>query len=274
MTLLEIFKNSGDIRELLHSIETNKHTQNEIDEVLNIYGEDLPEIEHITTLLPLFPQSTITPETIQGLSKRWPSTLELIFKYKPILLKDEYQFLNFKLEKRHNMDNWSECVSIFHHIMNYHGKLSNSTRGEFNWEYPDLDFSTFSKNFMTRKIRVLLKETINCVWDIFVFACFFSNVKVVSSLLKTGFYDINYLYIYGPHNYTTPLHLAIHQDPSILELFISTGKADLNLENTEGFTPFSEACYSGAHYAAKIMYETGQCKLDERNCGNYLFASL
>jgi len=155
----------------------------------------------------------------------------------------------FTLEKIHNREDWDKCVVLFKFVENF---FSKGGPYFFGIEPDDL---------LTRKIQVYFNNCHHCDWDIFMFACFSENIEAIEILLNTGRYDINETYLFGDSK--TPLHIVIG-NPKILKLFIDTGKANLNITGSFGETPFSEACYFGYIESCFMMYETGQCKLDDK----------
>lgn len=110
--------------------------------------------------------------------------------------------------------------------------------------------SVVNKKLLKKRIVAFL-NTDRCEWDIFMFACLSQQYNIIEFLLKTGKYNINEFY--KSSNPKTPLHL-VYKNIELLNLFISTGKADPQLTGV-----FIEACMNGDASAAILMYNMCNC---------------
>jgi hypothetical protein len=87
-SLFEVFKNTGDIREIIDLMSKYNYSSNEISEVINFYepyqNNIIPEIEHIETLLIYSPNSYISNNTLNAINICFPHSIKHILKIKNI----------------------------------------------------------------------------------------------------------------------------------------------------------------------------------------------
>lgn len=86
--LLDIFSETGDIRELIYLIEkyahTDPYTEKDASEVINMYepyeNNHIPETEHIEVLLQYFPHSKISDNTMNAVKNTFPDRVDCIIR--------------------------------------------------------------------------------------------------------------------------------------------------------------------------------------------------
>lgn len=84
--LLELYKNTGDIRMLDDCLHKYVYNITEINQVINMYEEleNIPEVEHIMLILKKYPYCYFSEKTMEAIQKDWPETFEYIKNQKKL----------------------------------------------------------------------------------------------------------------------------------------------------------------------------------------------
>ena len=83
-SLVKEYETTADIRVIINLINKYNYTDEEANEVINIYepyeNDYIPEVEHIETLLLYFPNSRVSNNTMNAIKKCFPHMVEPILK--------------------------------------------------------------------------------------------------------------------------------------------------------------------------------------------------